>query len=87
MNGMGFCTREVLMKVYLTIIVHVTNCFAKLHYHFVFIQEPLREQREEKKLILNEYFLCIRHFAGSLHALFHVMLTVTPLYRGGSSLK
>lgn len=86
MNGMGFCTREVLMEIYPSITVHVTNC-SKLHYHFVFIQEALREQRGEKELVFNGVFLCIRHFVRFLHALSHVMFTVTPLFRGGSSLK
>lgn len=57
MNRMGFCTRGVLIKIYPNINVHVTNCSAKLHYHFVFIQEPFREQGEERKLIFNEHFL------------------------------
>lgn len=57
MNGMGVCTREGLIKIYPSINVHVTNCSANLHGHFVFIQEPLREQGEEKKLIFNEHFL------------------------------
>lgn len=87
MNGMEFCIREVLVEIYPSITVHVTNCSAKLRYHFVFIQEPLREQRGEKKLVLNGVFLCIRHLVRSLHALSHVMFTVTPLFRGGSSLK
>lgn len=49
MNGMAFCTREVLIKINPSINVHVTNCSAKLHYHFVFAQEPLKELGEEKK--------------------------------------
>ena len=57
MNGMGFCTREVLIKIYPSINVHVTNCSAKLHYHVVFTQEPLKELGEEKKLIVNEHLL------------------------------
>ena len=33
---MGFCTRGVLIKIYPNINVHVINCSAKLHYHFVY---------------------------------------------------